>query len=444
MKNRLYYVVCIFFLVFSASGCVTSGQDYPKTNEPSGEPYDWTRTKKPERPYIHQYHKTLVMKIFLASKLPNQECEVYLTFEQALEVIHRLDNITIGIPKIVYLVGWQFNGHDSKYPAWSEVNPRLKRPQDKNARESLLWLMREGFKHNTTVSFHINMFDAYEDSPLWKEYVEHDIIAKEKDGTLKKAEMHGGEQSYPISYAREWDTGYAKKRIDGLLAMLPIQRAGTIHIDAFHPAVPMWRHQDYFSPYLDYTVADEVATQRKIVRYWRDRGVDVTMEGTGQARNLIGLVPMGWHFRPIKNCPPTVHCGTPMHAEPEIKRDPNNFSPLIEQFCLKVVPWYYSNNVADPDSRTMFEADGVTKVIIPSNICMPALWRKRRTLVAYSRSGYETRVWKLPPQWKDVKKVSISRITLDGPEKVSEASVSDAKLILNVGKGEALMISPKQ
>src|SRR5207249_699518 len=107
-------------------------------------------------------------------------CKVYLTFEQALEVIERLDRITCGAPKIVYLVGWQFNGHDSKYPAWSEVNHRLKRAQDPTALESLKWLMREGRKHHTTVSLHINALDAYEDSPLWQEYVDKDIIAKGK------------------------------------------------------------------------------------------------------------------------------------------------------------------------------------------------------------------------------------------------------------------------
>jgi hypothetical protein len=41
-------------------------------------------------------------------------------------------------------------------------------------------------------------------------------------------------QSYQISYAQEWKLGYAQKRIDALLRMLPeLKEAGTIHIDAF-------------------------------------------------------------------------------------------------------------------------------------------------------------------------------------------------------------------
>ena len=125
--------------------------------EPSGEYDDWTKTKKPERPYIHDYSQTL------------------------------------------------------------------------------------------TVSLHINMFDAYEDSPLWKEYLEKDIIAKDSGGHPLKGEVMDAPgatpridtQSYQIGYAREWELGLAQKRIDGLVAMLPIQEAGTIHIDAFHSTTPI-------------------------------------------------------------------------------------------------------------------------------------------------------------------------------------------------------------
>lgn len=123
----------------------------------------------------HAYHQTLTMKLFLSQALfdgkfkrkDNGTSEVALTFSQALDVIKKMDNLTLGIPKIVYLVGWQYNGHDSKYPAWFEINERLKRPEDKTALESLKWLMKEAAKYHTVVSLHINMFDAYEDSPLW-------------------------------------------------------------------------------------------------------------------------------------------------------------------------------------------------------------------------------------------------------------------------------------
>jgi hypothetical protein len=58
-----------------------------------------------------------------------------------LDAIRKIDNLTLGIPKIIFLVGWQFNGHDSGYPSWSVVNEHLKRPQDATALDSLKWLM---------------------------------------------------------------------------------------------------------------------------------------------------------------------------------------------------------------------------------------------------------------------------------------------------------------
>lgn len=425
-------------------------------SEPSGEYYDWTKTKKPERPYIHDYSQTLTVKIFLAAIEPNDGCRVYLTFEQALEVIRKLDNLTCGIPKIAYLVGWQFNGHDSKYPSWAEVNPRLKRVQDATARDSLCWLMAEGAKYNTTVSLHINMFDAYEDSPLWNEYLEKDIIAKDAAGNPLKGEVFDkpdmspriDTQSYQISYAREWELGLARKRIDDLLVMLPIQKAGTIHIDAFHSmtpvphAYPQERYPDRrkedtrISPYLGYSLEQEVAAQRRIYRYFRDKGVDVTSECASSCLRsdaFIGLQPMAWHYdAPAPGIPPSLYCGTPMQAEREIKEDPANLTGLLEQFCLRVVPWYYENNTTvKKGSQPMGDGD---------DVCIPALWRRDKTLVAYSRNGYDRKSWKLPPDWRGVQQVTLFKITLDGPIEAGTADVKDCNLTLSLVPSEGLLI----
>ena len=72
--------------------------------------------------------------------------EVYLTFEQTLEVIERFHNMTCGMPQVVYLTGWQFNGHDLKYPSWAEGNPALKRECDEDPVDSLRRLIREARK----------------------------------------------------------------------------------------------------------------------------------------------------------------------------------------------------------------------------------------------------------------------------------------------------------
>ena len=102
------------------------------------------------------------MKMFLAKPdFPNNKSEVLINFEQALEIIKGIDNITQGIQKIIYLVGWQGFGHDDCYPEMDVINPYLKRDCDKTAKESLLWLIEEAKKCNTVISFHGNVADAY-------------------------------------------------------------------------------------------------------------------------------------------------------------------------------------------------------------------------------------------------------------------------------------------
>ncbi|MES1181981.1 MAG: endo-alpha-N-acetylgalactosaminidase family protein, partial [Flavobacterium sp.] len=175
-----------------------------KPAEISGAWYDWTKTLKPEKPWILDYSQTVVMKLFLCSRdsVGNVK-HVYLDFAGALNEIKKIDQLTLGIPKIVYLVGWQFTGHDAGYPSWAVVNERLKRPQDSTALQSLHWLIKEAKKYHTVVSLHINMIDAYKNSPLWNTYLGKNIIIKNKNGEPIPGEIFDGMQSYQISYARE-------------------------------------------------------------------------------------------------------------------------------------------------------------------------------------------------------------------------------------------------
>ncbi len=425
-------------------------------SEPSGEYYDWTITRKPERPWLIPYHQTLVMKLILCRKSPEGgPAEVYLTFAEALEVIRKLDNITLEIPKIVYLVGWQFDGHDSKYPALDGVNEALKREQDETALSSLRWLITESRKFHTTVSLHINMFDAYEDSPLWETYVKNDIVAKDKDGNVIFGEMFDGQRSAQLSYKQEWDLGFTRKRIDGLLEMIPeLEEGHTIHIDAFHTARPLDREEP-ISPLLGCSMEEEAAAQRKIYRYFRDRGIDATSEGSGFLRpdRFVGLQPMAWWAsrEDLADLEPELYCSTPMHAETEVMKDPENLPGLIDQFCLMVVPWYFRNAGDDTGG---YEPKGELKELpkrqltfeeaLPeygTDVFMPALW-KEDTIVAYSYTGYSDRIWELPESWNELKIIDLFRITLNGPEKIGQLPVEKGSICLSLEKRDAFVLSP--
>lgn len=444
------------------------------------------RYPKPEINWHHPYHQTLMMKLFLADVEAEKgegkqrkardkgESKVVVDFEQALEIIRKVDRLTAGIPKIIYLVGWQYNGHDSKYPAWDEVNPALKRPQDQTALESMKWLMKEAFKYNTTVSVHINMMDALDDSPLWDTYVKHDIIAKNADGSLRSA-LWG----WLISYAQEWETGYAQKRIDRICEMLPLKEAGTVHIDAFHTWAPL-EPQGPLSPYLGHSVEKETEAQMKIFKYWEKKGVDVTSEFVSAYRlfSFEGFQPAAWHLDLSVEqymCWPSSYYsggvdgsergklfGSSMYGEDIFKEDPVHLGRFLHQFCTQTLPWYYLNRLKRIEynkndvSQKVYFSDGVVTCLDSSgysirqhgrllmednDVFIPALWTNTKTIMAYSEKGYKNREWTLPSEWDNVRKVSISRLSIDDSvSKERKVNVKSHRIELSLQEGEGIII----
>jgi len=445
-------------------------------------------------PYYRDYHQTLVLKLFLGmegepvERLAHDPTfrkghEVFCSFEEALEVIRKTDNLTRGIPKIIYLVGWQKGGHDHGYPAWDEVNPRLKRPQDPTALESLRWLIREGRKFNTTVSLHINMADAYRQSPLWEEYLAKDCLAKDEQGQPYTLGIQvKGEDMYNVVYPKEWAAGLAQRRIDALIQMIPELKEGhTIHIDVFiaqrdggKPISP-WHAKPENG---GLTPKKYVETQRQIFHYWRDRGFDVTGEGTGWAHppgeHFVGLQAMSWWYswnpmdipeclgargRTDRGGDGDFRFGSSMHGEEIWKEDKANMPGFLGMFCRTTLPWYYLSRLERQkfEHEALYYSDGVVarteagKRIIrkgdfvlreDDDLFVPALWTQQE-IIAYSRPGYENKAWRLPDDWRRVKRVDLYRITLGGcvPLKKS-VPVIDGKLVLSLEKDEAVSIFP--
>ena len=66
-----------------------------------------------------------------------------------------------------------------------------------------------------------------------------------------------------------------------------------------------------------------------------------------------------------------------------------------------------------------------------------------KEIIAYSRTGYENKTWRLPEDWRDVKSVDLYRITLEGlvPAR-QEVPATEGRLVLSLAAGEALAIVP--
>ncbi|HOX40493.1 MAG TPA: endo-alpha-N-acetylgalactosaminidase family protein [Candidatus Brocadiia bacterium] len=449
------------------------------------------------RPFYRDYHQTLVMKLFLGmegdpverlagEQLFKKKHDVICTFEEALEVIRRADNLTRGIPKIVYLVGWQKGGHDHGYPSWSEVNPRLKRAQDATALDSLRWLIREARQFNTTVSLHINMVDAYRQSPLWDEYVAKDCFARDEKGDLLVAGIQvKDEEMYNVVYPREWEAGLAQRRIDELIRMIPELKEGhTIHVDVFiaqrengKPISP-W----HAKPENGGLIPEKyVETQRRIFHYWRERGFDVTGEGIFWAHpageGFTGLQAMSWWYpgdpgyqmqiperlmargRTDRGGDGDFRFGASMHGEEIWQKDKDNMPGFLGMFCRTTLPWHYLSRLERVkfEKETLYYNDGVIariengrKIIRKGDFVLredddlfvPALWNEKE-IIAYSRSGCRDKAWLLPDDWRDVKGVDISRITMEGLRLLKrDVTVIDRKLSLSLDADEAVSITP--
>ena len=460
-------------------------------------PFEWHVTPR------HDYSQTYVAKFFMSQALydgdymglykmhDNGGQTNYMTCEDALEAIKGMDAITCGMPKIVYLVGWQYNGHDSKYPAFFEGNEAIKRECDSDPLESMRWLMDESKKYNTAVSVHINMFDCYTDSPLFDEYLKADVLAKDKDGKL----LHG-DWGYKVSYTAEWNAGLAQKRLDSLCNILPIAEAGTIHIDAFHNTVPTPYVAENgeleidlvapISPWHGYTEVDDVETQRNIVKYMDAKGIDVTIEGVGEgdyaSKAFDGYMPMYWHYgnwehqlslKPSQatgcNWTGSLRCfGYNVNGETAF-RENRPISAGLDYFkgafCKSTLISHYLNSfgriaiIENPDDesiglledgvRTMYKDDyvNVSKdgVILADrgDIFIPALWIGDDAIIAYSENGYSERTWTIPSGTAVPRNAVAYTVDADGHTEFKDFKIRGRKVTMSLAPDQMVLICSK-
>ena len=133
---------------------------------------------------------------------------------------------------------------------------------------------------------------------------------------------------------------------------------------------------------------------------------------------------------------------------------------FLGMFCRTTLPWYYLSRLERQkfENNALYYSDGVVartengKRIIrkgefvlreDDHLFVPALWTETKEIIASSGPGYKDKAWQLPADWRDVKSVDLYRITSEDcvPFKPGVA-VTDAKLVLSLGRDEALSIVP--
>lgn len=425
------------------------------------------------------YADTMMMKLFMSKPDKSGGSEVACDFDKALEIIKEIDILTVGAPKIIYLVGWQYCGHDDKYPAFFEVNPYLKGKNEDTAHDSLLKLISEAKKYNTTVSVHINLADAYENSPLFDDYIKNNALIKNIFGKPARIESYNGLPCYKINYKAEWISGLFKKRFDRLLETVPLEAIGTVHIDNF---------QCYANanPYI--SASEMQIYRKKIIDTFSQKKIDITTEFTYREGfltcisygkivrdilperypiDLLGKVPAVWWAdkmtgEEIMKYYPHVYGGGLLknnkyaaalygniHGE-ELFSGENFRQEFIKQFALINVPFFYLNskirkNYTESKNGVIVEytdstvSDGVSgcirngsKVLKTNDfVCLPMYWLSD-SYIAYSEKGGTHTLY------IDSSSAEIRKVGTDSKEKVP---VTDGKLEYSMNPGQLYIIN---
>ena len=219
----------------------------------------WVNRQLPDGDSL--YRTAISYKIFL--DLPASG--VLTTLKQAQEMIEAIHQVTDGLPQLPYLVGWQYQGHDTGYPAMDKVNEHL------GGAAALRELFRRcGESLNTTLSYHQNIDDCYKENPGY-------------DSTF--CSPNG------ICHTRDVETGAIFRRLEAMLAAIPV--AHSLHFDNLR--ITNCHTQKGWE---QFGVLEELVCGLEPIMQWlKARGITVTTEGQNGMPCDVSLVVNGlWHY----------------------------------------------------------------------------------------------------------------------------------------------------
>lgn len=439
--------------------------------------------------FNYDYSKCMVMKLGMAHPDKNNvgKSKVLLTFADALEYIKKIDNITQGITKIYYLVGWQYLGHDDKYPDFFEVNEALKRPEDKTAYDSFQWLSAEAKKYHSVISVHINFNDAYDNAPSFGEFLKANALIRKKNGKPQAIENYNGRKCYKTCHKAYWESGLFKKMFDRFVDTFPfIAEAGTIHVDNF---------QCYKNYAPSVSIKEMQAARREMIKYVHSKAIDITSEFTYKeseslpnkpifglprdhfrkySHDTVGLIPLSWWCyrltpQELIDTPPQIYCGGEyrekkynqllygnMHGEDIVQKNKQNWAEeFIHRFATYQIPCHFLNahkRLAINGSRNnlscQFSENIVSyskdekitrngKIVKDGDTLFLPFVHKEKQYIAYSQKG-DSRKWDIFES--DVSKAKIYKITENGNVFLKDAEISNGKIELSVPPKTALLI----
>ena len=273
------------------------------------------------------YDNTLFYKIVVDSVMQSNgripdSLTPPMNIEEVKRIIHGIYNITNGMRQVLYLVGWQENGHDTLYPNphQSKLSPRF---GDEGSWEELRLFAKQ---YNAILSLHDNFDDAYMPENYAKQLralasfpdvhdnehladfarqknvgevsasvdgaileLDKNLLAADKRGEYQRGWLWAGGMTYIMSPKAYVESGEAAARIDKTLSRFSIEES--YHIDVLTSEV---RRYD-FTPGRQTAADENVEYKRGMIRRFNKHGVDITSEAL--ALPFIGYIGYALHTR---------------------------------------------------------------------------------------------------------------------------------------------------
>jgi hypothetical protein len=132
-----------------------------------------------------------------------------------------------------------------------------------------------------------------------------------------------------------------------------------------------------------------------------------------------------------------------MRAEAEIRTEPKKLPGLLDQFCLKAAPEIWANACREAHGGRPPETTERQRLVQEDDCCIPLVWKKEPTLLAYSHNGYTSKTWNLPADWTRVKNVRCANVTVESITDAGMAEVNDGTLTLTLKPGQAIAITAR-
>ena len=152
------------------------------------------------------------------------------TVEEVLDYMEKIDNLTREIPKIAVLVGYQEGGHDWQFPAMVPLNSKITSTEhpEWDGPTCIRYIMEKSKEFNTKCTVHTNFIEAYEDSPWYPYYYEHNLVTAQKNWVSP----HGTSYLLDMEAAYRDPNGYRRQIADLLKELPEIIETGVLYADA--------------------------------------------------------------------------------------------------------------------------------------------------------------------------------------------------------------------